>query len=455
MKERETGAWLTALRRATTLHRLYGSSHPLTTVALADAARAADALAAGAPAQITVLNESVYFDRSLLPVASLTHSRFLQAMRDRGVLSLTLVPPVAPRDVACLVATLAGEAPAVPGGGSVRLNEDNLVPEDLAGPGERQRGTYGATLDLLRAVSVAVVQRERLSLTDTAAAVRSLIGLCLDDPAAALLLSTMKSHHEYTFFHSVNTCILTLMIGRVAGLDPADQVLLGMGALLHDIGKVGVPPEVLQHPGRLGPEQWAQIKVHPQAGAEAILLASEPGQEVVAVVALEHHARYDGSGYPNLFYFEEPPEHTGPPPYRHPLHLFSRLTAVADGYDALTSRRPYRRSETPVRALRVLLNDAGGVYDPDVVHAFIDVMGEFPPGSLLRLQKGEVVLVSRPAPDPDGPIPALLVVDDQGRHLPSPEPCTFASDEVTAYLTPDRAGVNPALALEHAGAGAD
>ena len=173
------------------------------------------------------------------------------------------------------------------------------------------------------------------------------------------------------------------------------------------------------------------------------------------MVALEHHARYDGSGYPNLIYFEEPPEHTDPGPHHHPLHLFSRLTAVADGYDALTSRRPYRRSETPIRALRVLLNDAGGVYDPDVVHAFIDVMGEFPPGSLLRLQKGEVVLVSRPAPAPDGPIPALLVVDDQGRHLPSPEPCTFASDEVTAYLTPDRAGVNPALALEHAGAAAD
>ncbi len=455
MSESQAGALLTALRRATTLRRLYGPGHPLTSVALADAARAAASLASGGPAQITVFKESVYLNRTLLPVASLTHNGILRTMQDRGVGSMTVVPPVAPGDLASLVALLAGEATTAEGNGSIRLNEDNLTAENLSSPADGGRAAYTATLDLLRAVSRAVVQRERVSLSDAAAAVRSLVDLCLDDPSAALLLSTMKSHHEYTFFHSVNTCILTLTIGRLAGLDPADQILLGMGALLHDIGKVGVSPAVLQHPGRLSPEQWAEIKRHPHQGAEAILLASEPGQEVVAAVALEHHARYDRSGYPNLLYFEEPPDHTSAGPYPHPLHLYSRLTAVADGYDALTSRRSYRRPETPARALRVLLNDAGRVYDPDVVHAFIDIMGEFPPGSLLRLQHGEVVLVNQPAPDPDGPIPALLVADATGRRLPVPEPRSFLPGEVAAYLTPDRAGVAPAQILEHAGMAAD
>jgi HD-GYP domain-containing protein (c-di-GMP phosphodiesterase class II) len=452
MSERDVGALLTALRRAATLHRLYGAAHPLTAVALVDAAQAADGLAAGEPVQLTVLDESVYFNRTLLPMASLTHGSFLRTMQDRGIQSITLLPPVAPQDLAAFTSALAGDPRDGAGGGSVRLNQDNLVPEKEGETGDGRRVAYTATLDLLRAVSLAVMHRERVSLSDTAGAVRSLMDLCLEDPSAALLLSTMKSHHEYTFFHSVNTCILTLMIGRVAGLDPADQILLGMGALLHDIGKVGVSPAVLQHPGRLSPEQWAEVKRHPQEGAEAIFLAAEPGQEVVAVVALEHHARYDGSGYPNLIYFEEPPEHTSPGPYPHPLHLFSRLTTVADGYDALTSRRAYRRPETPARALRILLKDAGGMYDPDVVHAFIDIMGEFPPGSLLRLQGGQVVLVNRPAPDPDGPIPALLVTDAGGRHLPSPEPHSFLPGEVTSYLTPDRAGITPAQILEHAGA---
>ena len=351
MSDSQAGALLTALRRATTLRRLYGPGHPLTSVALADAAQAATSLASGGPAQITVFKESVYLNRTLLPVASLTHNGILRTMQDRGVGSLTVVPPVAPGDLASLVALLAGEATTAEGNGSIRLNEDNLTPENLSSPADGGRAAYTATLDLLRAVSRAVVQRERVSLSDAAAAVRSLVDLCLDDPSAALLLSTMKSHHEYTFFHSVNTCILTLTIGRLAGLDPADQILLGMGALLHDIGKVGVSPAALQHPGRLSPGQWAEIKRHPHQGAEAILLASEPGQEVVAAVALEHHARYDRSGYPNLLYFEEPPDHTSAGPYPHPLHLYSRLTAVADGYDALTSRRSYRRPETPARAL--------------------------------------------------------------------------------------------------------
>jgi len=451
MNERDTGILLTALRRAATLHRLYGARHPLTAVALAEAARAGDGLAAGEPVQITVIDQSVYVNRTLLPMASLSYSDFLQTMREHGVVSVTLMPPVQAQDIAALTAVLAGEAKDSTGQGSVRLNEDNLAPATTDGPQDGRRVAYTATLDLLRAVSLAVVQKDQVSLSDAAAAVRSLVNLCLDDPAAALLLSTMKSHHEYTFFHSVNTCILTLMIGRVAGLTPADQILLGMGALLHDIGKVGVSPSVLQHPGRLSPEQWAEIKRHPQAGAEAILLASEPGQEVVAVVALEHHARFDGSGYPNLIYFEEPPEHTDGHHHHHPLHLFSRLTAVADGYDAVTSRRSYRRAETPARALRLLLDGAGGVYDPDVVHAFIDIMGEFPPGSLLRLQGGEVVLVNRPTPDPEGPVPALLVVEPGGRRLSTPEPRSFLPGEVAAYLTPERAGVTPALILEHAG----
>jgi HD-GYP domain-containing protein (c-di-GMP phosphodiesterase class II) len=450
MSERAAGTLLVALRRAATLHRLYGADHPLTRTALADAAEASAGLAPSRPVQLTLVDDSVYLDRTLLPVASLAHNGFVRVMQEHGVVSVTLVPPVGAADLARLTAVLAGETREFPTEGSVRLNQDNLSAEDLA-PDGGHRSAYAATLDLLRAVSMAVLERDRVSLSEAALAVRTLMDLCVEDPTSAVLLSTMKSHHEYTFYHSVNTCILTLMVGRAVGLDPRDQVLLGMGALLHDIGKIGVPESVLQHPGRLSPEQWAEVRRHPQEGAEAILTASDPGQEVVAVVALEHHARYDGSGYPNLLYFEEPPEHTGHGEHHHPLHLFSRLTAVADGYDAITSRRSYRRPETPVRALQVLLDGAGTMYDPDVVYAFIDVVGEYPPGSLLRLQGGEVVVVTQPAPDPAGPVPALLVVDAAGRRLPAPEPRPFTRIEVTAHLTPDRAGITPASVLEYAG----
>ena len=98
-------------------------------------------------------------------------------------------------------------------------------------------------------------------------------------------------------------------------------------------------------------EQWAEIKLHPQEGAAAILAAAAPGQEIAAVVAFEHHARFDRQGYPGMT-------------YSRPAHFFSRLVSTADTYDALTTRRSYRRAETPNRALRVLLQGGGTLYDP-------------------------------------------------------------------------------------------
>ena len=138
MSERDTGELLTSLRRAATLHRLYGVNHPLTTVALADAARSADALAGGEPVQLTVMDESVYLDRTLLPMASLTHGGFLRTMQDRGVKSVTLVPPVDQRHLASLISVIAGDAAEAAGGASVRLNEDNLAAESLSEPPARQ-----------------------------------------------------------------------------------------------------------------------------------------------------------------------------------------------------------------------------------------------------------------------------------------------------------------------------
>ena len=110
MSERAVGALLVSLRRVATLHRLYGSGHPLTTVALEEAAASAAALSPSRPVQLTVVDESVYLDRTLLPVASLAHNGFLRVMRERGVVSLTLVPPVQSPDLARLTAVLAGES---------------------------------------------------------------------------------------------------------------------------------------------------------------------------------------------------------------------------------------------------------------------------------------------------------------------------------------------------------
>ena len=399
MNEHWAGVLLAALRRAATMHRLYGPRHPLAEESCAAAAAAASPPTGEARRVVlTIIDGGLYLDRWLLPAVSLSFDGFLQALQAHQIEALTFCPPVEAGDVAHLVATLNGGEAAGPPAGTILVNQAPWTREQMQDwENTPSRSAYASSLHALRSMGLAIQKGEPLDMSQAANAVGSLLDLCVREPASSLLLSTMKSHHEYTFYHSVNTCILALALGRLAGFGDPDLVLLGMGAMLHDVGKLGVSPALLQHPGRLSPEQRAEIEQHPLIGAEAILSASEPGQEVVATVALEHHARHDGTGYPALPYFGNPP---GGGSDGHPLHLHSRLVAVADAYDALTSRRSYRRAETPARALHVLLDGMGSWWDPDAVLAFIHLMGVHPPGSLLRLRDGRVVMVTAPAPSP-------------------------------------------------------
>jgi HD-GYP domain-containing protein (c-di-GMP phosphodiesterase class II) len=287
-------------------------------------------------------------------------------------------------------------------------------------------------------MAASIESGDEFDLSGAAWAVEQLVEQTISQPSAALLLSTMKSHDEYTFFHSVNVCILSIALGRLISL-PDDQLgPLAMGALLHDIGKVRVEPSILQFPGRLDSAQWRQIKLHPQEGAAAILAASAPYQEIAATVAFQHHARYDGGGYPAAGRREKD------------LHFYSRLVATADTYDAITTRRSYRRAETPSRALHVLLNGAGSMYDPDFVRAFIEMVGIYPPGSLLAMTDGAVAMVTESSGV--GALPKVVLVRMPDGSFPDrPKPWSLEDHEVVDQLLPEQVGVDPPALLEQVG----
>ena len=273
----------------------------------------------------------------------------------------------------------------------------------------------------------------------------------MEAPRASILLATVKSHHEYTFYHSVNTSILSLAVAQLVGLPKEEQLLLGLGAMLHDIGKIGVSAAVLSHPGRLDEAQWAEIRRHPQIGAEAILAAAKPGQEVAAAVALEHHARFDGSGYPRLVYHDGTHHHHHEAGHRHPLHFFSRLVAVADTYDAITTRRSYRRAEPPSRAMQILVNESGRSYDPDFVLAFAHLLGVHPPGTFLRLRSGIVVMVIGGKAKGGLAPKAVIVQDAIGADVAQPEPVQFTLDDIVEHVPASVLGASPTTILDKTG----
>ncbi|NNC93674.1 MAG: HD-GYP domain-containing protein, partial [Acidimicrobiia bacterium] len=267
-------------------------------------------------------------------------------------------------------------------------------------------------------------------------AVEELIDQSLNSNGAGLLLSTVKSHDEYTFYHSVNTCLMAVATGQYLGLTQKDLVPIGAGAMLHDIGKVAVSSQILNYPGRLDREQWKEVTIHPQEGAQAIIAAGGPGHEIAATIALEHHARFDGLGYPRL----------GPEAVPH---LASRLVSVSDVYDAITTRRSYRRAETPHRALQILLQGAGGHFDPDIVKSFISLMGIFPPGSVLRLLTGELVVISHHSGQAEQ-LEGVMVRTAAGEDI-EPEPVKVQADQIGQQILAESVGIEPAALLERAG----
>jgi len=427
MKELMGRNLLRALSNA--VHRLdRGDGDESIDDAIAALLDAAEVLVAGTDeAVLSIVSDSFYLGRHMLAHATTEFDALLSDCQERQIDSVTFVKGVTRDDLRDLAGLVAGVSHDLPSGGTVLMNDHRLRPSDLEiRPMHDLRRSYAFSLDALRGV-----RDGALHLDGVMEAVDELIAGGGAEAHSSMLLATVQNHDEITFYHSVNVSLMSMALGRFAGFD-GDQVrLLGLSALLHDVGRVVVDEAALRNPGRLSNEDWAQVRLHPQEGAATILAATGHGREVAAAVALEHHRRLDGGGYPDLG--------TKQP------HLFSRIVAIADAYDAITSHRPYRPARTPNEALRVLLQGAGSAYDADVLRLFIQMTGEYPPGSLLLVDDGTVVMVVDATADARR---GLVVRSADGEILEEPSPIDLGGITIRSQVMPEEAGVDPGALLE-------
>jgi len=226
--------------------------------------------------------------------------------------------------------------------------------------------------------------------------------------------------------------LIDLLPGEPSGIN-VDHIALG--ALLHDIGKAKVDESILSSPEGLSTEQEEVVYSHPAEGARAILRAGGPDHYLASVIAFEHHMGLAGSGYPVI--------PGGPAP-----HPASRLVAVADSYDALTTRRPYRRAETPARAQVILRRGAGSDFDPTMVDLLHQVLGVHPVGSVLRLDDGALALVHVTSRDRTGPVQCLLVRGPDGAELADPEPMEVDQRRIIDQLPAETVDIQPSAFLD-------
>ncbi|MGI9648273.1 MAG: HD-GYP domain-containing protein [Acidimicrobiia bacterium] len=438
MNETKVQEFLKRLQAVVSQLNLYPANHPNSQSALRAGWNGAVELADGSTDEVVLgLKGFAFFlNGELLAYTSLMYSNLYQDLSAREIESVTLKGATDEEEFGAFARYVAGLADDFDTGGSIRINESKLDHGEDESSFSELRFSYAGVVGTLRNLDHRIAREGTFEMAPVMDAVGELISQSLDASGAALLLSTVKSHDEYTFYHSVNTCLMAVATGQYLGLTHKDLVPIGAGAMLHDIGKVAVSPKILNHPGRLDREQWKEVTIHPQEGAQAILAAGGPGHEIAATVALEHHARFDGLGYPRLGGEDGP-------------HLASRLVSVADVYDAITTRRSYRRAETPHRALQILLQGAGGAFDPDIVRSFISLMGIFPPGSVLRLLTGELVVISHHTEDEEG-LQAVMVRTAAGEDI-DPEPVVVTEDQVAQQVPAETVGIEPASLLERAG----
>jgi len=210
-------------------------------------------------------------------------------------------------------------------------------------------------------------------------AVDSILDEILSNTDILVQLSDIRSYDDYNFYHSVNVCILSLMTGVSLGMNMLQLRDLGVGALLHDVGKIKVPESILNKPGPLTPAEFEEVKKHTVYGFD--ILRQYPDISLLSShVAFQHHERVDGSGYPRGLKENE-------------IHEYARIVAVTDVYDALLADRVYRKGLIPYQAIQIITRGAYTSFDPRIVGAFLENIAIYPVGSVVQLNTGDIGIV--------------------------------------------------------------
>lgn len=303
--------------------------------------------------------------------------------------------------------------------GESNKNVDNKLlraAKDLSTPAPRTalqeelsaaRKIHGKAKELVTSMFNEARMGKAIQVSEVSALVDEISQSIFRNPEAFLCLSRLKTKDNYTYLHSVAVCALMMALGKEMMLDQALIKDLGMAGLLHDIGKMTIPDEILNKPGRLSEAEFDVMKNHPMHGWR-ILQGSEGVCDIAMDVCLHHHERVDGTGYPNKLSGEA-------------LTLYARMGAVCDVYDAITSNRCYKLGWAPADAIRKMAEWQDDHFDSMVFHAFVKTIGIYPSGTLVKLKSTRLA----------------VVIEQSTNNLLTPVVKIFFSTKENAPLTPE------------------
>jgi len=325
---------------------------------------------------LLLVDDQLIFDN--LPLENnLSVGQMIQGLKRCGVGTLKLLSGIEIEEIRDLVAVLtrgvqnAGEAVSSShiryGKLELRYSEGRSAADDTTTSqlfeqfptlAEIQEDELAEFIDLYRTAR----KHQRLNVVGISDIVSGFVDAFSSNADPLLALAPLRGLDEYTYTHSTNVCVLNLAQARLLGIEGQALHEIGVAAMLHDVGKLFVPAEILQKPAQLDDREWAIMQDHPRKGAE--YLFSTPGVPRLAVVtAYEHHMRYDGSGYPKVSR-----------PWQQ--HLVSQMTTISDFFDALRTHRSYRESLTLDAVAGIMLEQAGTSLHPSLTRNFLTAISQ-------------------------------------------------------------------------------
>lgn len=306
-----------------------------------------------------IVGDELLIDQQPLRNDTLFQRHFVQMLKRRNVERLTLARGLDEEELSAFVTSMSsGTMPESSPHLIVGRVEIGFTDEEEAEKkGEESEGLTPEKLERAKDAYTRFRRERKVGLRQIEEVVSGLIESLARSTRSMLPLASLKDHDEYTFVHSVNVSVLVMSLARWHGF-PNEQVqVMGTAAMLHDIGKLTVPLDILNRPGKLEGEDWKRMSSHAEQGAWE-LAASESTPQLAVTVAYEHHLRFDGE--PNYPILRTP---------RRPT-LTSRMTAIADTFDAICTMRPYQRAQSAAAALEIIRKRAGTFYDPFLVANF-------------------------------------------------------------------------------------
>jgi HD-GYP domain-containing protein (c-di-GMP phosphodiesterase class II) len=426
-------ALIVTIHAATRAIKLYPPEHQAVQKALGELATAAlESRGVDSELELRVHGEFIFVNGTRLRLDLSNYASFgrvLDLFRSAGVGSLRMLREATPREWFSLVTLLAAVGGTAEGEGDVdelvrrlsaagvdvfqvvaHADEEEEVEEREAAKAAARR-TYAQSVALTKDVINSVRMGRVPSARKIKRAVQTIVDEVLTEEASLIGLTTLREYDEYTYTHSVNVCIFAVALGKRIGMTKLQLYELGVAALMHDIGKSRVPTDLLQKATALDEDDWRRITAHPWLGM--LTLFQLRGQQELPyramVTAHEHHMRRDLSGYPRVI-------------RPRSLAMTSRIVAVADAYDAATSRRSYQTKPYPPSAvLQEMRDNPRRGLDPVVVKAFITLLGIYPSGTLVVLDTFELAVVLAANPNPEMlSRPRVVVVSDGRGNLLQP-----------------------------------